>query len=368
MNKLLKMIGYSNQLDYYDRILYLMNLCVILVTGIYLTLYLLYITFIPAIGVHIVYFLFSTYLFLLLKRRKFDFVRYALSIVFMVQLTLAVFLWFPVNTGFNLFYFMVPMSIFILMRSDIKAQRIFSVTASILASLLYLISETLRLDFYMYETGDQLNLLFRGIAIVSILIPMTYIFAKLAKDNYKSQQELLRLASTDVLTQTYNRRVLYSAGVEAFLEAKTNAHDYSIILFDIDYFKRVNDTYGHPAGDALLKQLARLISQNIRKTDLFSRYGGEEFAILLRKTSRKESEIIAEKLLNIVRDHTFMLDNNAVKITISIGMIQYSKNFSNFDEMMKLVDNALYDAKENGRDRISAAFEEADEHLSPDKI
>lgn len=353
MKKFLKTIGYDQTLEYKDRLLYFINLCTIFAASLFLTLYVLYIPFLPAITLHIIYITFSILLYFPLKYHKFSFVRYSMIIAHIVQLTFAVFLWFPYDTGFNLYYFMVPMSSFLIMKYSIFKQRVFAVFASLLSSTLYLISEIVPYDHYMYATSDSINQVFRGITIVTILIPMIYIFTKYAENSYKSHQELEQLAHLDYLTQIYNRRVLYDNGNETFYCARKNHLNYSVLIFDIDYFKRINDHYGHPVGDEVLKALSTLIKRNIRKTDLFSRYGGEEFAILLYNSAKEESQIIAEKLLNLVNDHVFIIDNHHIQITISIGLIHCSDAFESFEHMMKCADNALYKAKEEGRNRIA---------------
>ena len=127
---------------------------------------------------------------------------------------------------------------------------------------------------------------------------------------------------------------------------------FTVIVMDIDFFKHVNDTYGHPAGDEVLRQFTEKIAMNIRKEDTLSRYGGEEFAVLLHKTTEDYGRTIAEKLLNIIRSTGFQVDGHTIDITISIGLVQYSDDYENFDHMMKVADQALYKAKNNGRDQI----------------
>ncbi len=358
MKKFLKRIGCTPDVEYYDRLLYFLVLCTILVIGLFLVLYILFIPYAPAIIVHLIYFILSLSLYIFLKYKKFNLVRFSIFILHLIQLSLAVFVWFPYTTGFNIYYFMVPMSAFIIMRYSNYWQRIFAVIFSCIAMILYLLSEILPFDFYMYETSEQINRVFRGISIVSILVPMIYIFTMIARRDNLVNNELKELASKDALTQIYNRRILYKAGNDEFVRARNHVYCFTILLFDIDFFKKVNDKYGHPAGDALLIELTELIAKNIRKTDLFARYGGEEFAILLGNTGNNDGLSIAEKLLEKVRTSVFMIDGNPIRITVSIGLTEYSHDFSNFDDMMKAADNALYSAKENGRDQIRISHAE----------
>ncbi len=356
MKKFLKRIGCTAEIEYYDRLLYFLVLCTLLVIGLFLVLYALFVPFAPAILVHVIYFILSLSLYILLKYKRFNIVRFCIFIFHLIQLTLAVFVWFPYDTGFNIYYFMVPMSAFIIMRYSNRIQRYFAVIFSFLALILYLLSEILPFDYYMYETSDQINRIFRGISILSILMPMIYIFTMIARRDFIVSNELKELASKDSLTQIYNRRILYKVGNDEFVKARNHSYFFTIVLLDIDFFKNVNDKYGHPVGDVLLKELTELITNNIRKTDIFARYGGEEFAILLGNTNHDEGYAIAEKLLSIIKNHVFVIDGNQMSITVSMGLTQYTHDFDTFDEMMKTADNALYAAKENGRDQIQDSF------------
>lgn len=354
MAKFLDTIGYTKAVNYRDKILYVLLLLIIFVTGVFLTIYFIYAPFFPAILVHIIYISSSILMYVFLKLRRYIFVRYFLIVSHLIQLTLAVYVWFPVDTGFGIFYFMIPVASYLVMDyGDIK-QRVFAIISSLIAAVLYLFSEILVLDGYLYQTDNKLNILLRTLSIISILIPMIFIFTKFAKDLYKTQSELEFLANTDTLTKIRNRRSFYDLGEDEFAVAKTKKYnfEFTMILMDIDCFKQINDTYGHPAGDDVLRQFAEIVTHNIRKEDTFSRYGGDEFAMLLHKTSQDSGYAIVEKLMNIVRDNRFNIEENSISITISIGLVQYSERFSNFDHMMKAADNALYEAKNNGRNQI----------------
>lgn len=352
MHLFLRKIGYNSKLHYIDRMSYLILLCTISVAIAFLVMYILFVPFMPAIFVQIIYISSSSFMYIMLKMKHYIMVRYFIIIAHMIQLTLAVFLWFPVATGFNIYYFMVPMASFIAMEFGRKSQRIFAILSSLLAMLLFLFSELAPMDYYLYETSYQINQLFKAITIVTIFTPLTFVFAEFARNIHKKQTELEFLANTDMLTQICNRRSLYDTGHAEFEVADKYMIDFSIILMDIDFFKAVNDKYGHPAGDSILRQLSDRISANIRKEDTFSRYGGEEFAVLLHKTSEKQGMAIAQKLLKLVEEEPFYYENHKINITISIGIVHYSGDYKDFDHMMKVADRALYQAKETGRNRI----------------
>jgi len=158
---------------------------------------------------------------------------------------------------------------------------------------------------------------------------------------------------TDMLTGLYNLRHVLDMGERMFEHAKKNQNPIAILLFDIDYFKRVNDTFGHSAGDAVLRKLADTCRQSVRETDLLARYGGEEFIVILPNTPPIRAMEIAERLRKEVETTAF--DNgrgNTVHITISIGMTCEHDQELSLDAVLKNADKALYQAKYDGRNRI----------------
>ena len=121
---------------------------------------------------------------------------------------------------------------------------------------------------------------------------------------------------------------------------------------DIDYFKNVNDSYGHPVGDQTLIELSDLIRHHIRKEDTFSRHGGEEFAIIVRKTDRVTGLAFANKLREVISEHVFDINEHEINLTVSIGITQYESKYKSFDAMMLVADKALYEAKDQGRNQV----------------
>ena len=161
--------------------------------------------------------------------------------------------------------------------------------------------------------------------------------------------ELKRQSTTDQLTKLYNRKY-FDDTIEKEMQRATRYNtSLSIIIADIDFFKKVNDTYGHIAGDNILADFAALIKQNIRTTDMAFRYGGEEFVILLPNTTAQDAKLLAKKLRTIVNNHTF---NDPKKITCSFGISEYKAGESK-ETFFKKADDALYFVKENGRNNIA---------------
>lgn len=163
------------------------------------------------------------------------------------------------------------------------------------------------------------------------------------------------LANTDSLTQISNRRNFLKKGEYEFMLAHKYKHTFSLLLLDIDHFKLVNDTYGHDVGDEVLKQITKTIKENIRKSDVFARYGGEEFILLLRKTDLDKSMPIAEKIRLSIEEMTMPEHLSDVKVTMSVGVVEYSSKYKAFYELIIKADEALYKAKDDGRNCVRCA-------------
>jgi len=164
------------------------------------------------------------------------------------------------------------------------------------------------------------------------------------------KNELETKAYLDSLTKIYNRTYFeqqYIKDIDACIE---NGSNLCLVMLDIDKFKDINDTYGHIKGDEILRQLAKVIKQNIRKNDIFARWGGEEFIIIVKDTILKDVLKLTEHLREGIEKFTF-IDN--IKVTCSFGVAEFNKKDTSKDFMQK-VDNLLYLAKQNGRNRIES--------------
>jgi len=165
-----------------------------------------------------------------------------------------------------------------------------------------------------------------------------------------SQQE----AQTDSLTSLFNKRGFEKRFELERIRAKQNEIPFSIIMVDIDYFKRVNDTYGHLVGDSLLKSIANLLKSHLRKNDIASRYGGEEFLILLPETELDGAMAVAQKIKDNLAKKEWKLKETGEsmgKVTVSMGIALYKLNEPE-EALIKRADDALYLAKDRGRNRI----------------
>lgn len=173
------------------------------------------------------------------------------------------------------------------------------------------------------------------------------------QDELKKTNKLLEsLATTDGLTGIYNHRYFYEKLNEEFERAKRYNSQLSLIMFDFDFFKKINDRYGHVVGDSVLVEMAKIVTSNIRKHDIFARYGGEEFVLLLPHTNAVGAVLEAERIRMAIESHHFENIEKRGDVTISMGIVTFpSKYISQPEDMVKLADAALYEAKRLGRNR-----------------
>lgn len=157
------------------------------------------------------------------------------------------------------------------------------------------------------------------------------------------------LSLTDALTGLYNRRHFNAELEREFMRSKRYGGDLCIAIIDIDFFKKINDTYGHLCGDYVLKEVAYLILGNFRKTDMVFRYGGEEFVVLMTETSLENSLIPLERLRKTIENNNFIFKGEKIKVTISIGA--ETNHTESTEEFLNNADKALYQAKQNGRNQ-----------------
>lgn len=169
----------------------------------------------------------------------------------------------------------------------------------------------------------------------------------------KTEEELLRLASTDPLTGALNRREFTSQAEQESLRANRYHRPLSIMMLDLDHFKRLNDSYGHAAGDKALQRFTTLCCNALRTVDIFGRWGGEEFVALLPETDAEGASVIAERLRKLVSQNVLVFNDQKIAFTVSIGIAQYRPGEVSIDGPLGRADTAVYDAKKAGRNRIS---------------
>ncbi|RYF08252.1 MAG: GGDEF domain-containing protein, partial [Deltaproteobacteria bacterium] len=172
----------------------------------------------------------------------------------------------------------------------------------------------------------------------------------------KYHEEIYRLSTIDGLTETYNKRYFLGTLERELDRAFRYGRGLSLAMFDIDRFKRINDTYGHLAGDHVLRELATLVGQNIRRQDILARYGGEEFALVLPEIDTAGSVMVCEKLRVLTEAHPFKFGDIKISVTISCGIYTYDMGLGAIgsEPFIAEADAKLYAAKEGGRNRVCA--------------
>jgi diguanylate cyclase (GGDEF)-like protein len=163
-----------------------------------------------------------------------------------------------------------------------------------------------------------------------------------------------RMAVTDPLTGLYNRRFLMQTLQREMSRARRHGHPLGLVMIDIDHFKAINDTHGHPTGDRVLKQLAVVAEQDLRRHDLVARFGGEEFAVVLSETGLEGTRTVAEKLRSAVAAHPFTDGDHLLGVTVSLGCAVLHDVDREPDDLIRRADERLYQAKESGRNRVAS--------------
>lgn len=165
--------------------------------------------------------------------------------------------------------------------------------------------------------------------------------------------QIKQLSQEDPLTKIFNRRHLNTIAEEEISKVKKNNSTLSIVLLDIDHFKKVNDVYGHAAGDAALISCVDVIKKNIRSTDCIGRLGGEEFCILLPNTTLDDAKKLSERIRKNIAEHHIKWQENTIQITASFGITSFNANTENeWSNLLNKADIAMYQAKNNGRNQI----------------
>ena len=185
-----------------------------------------------------------------------------------------------------------------------------------------------------------------------------YIYDKtaLCEINFKLERvnkKLVDLSNKDYLTKVYNRRYFNDYSKRAIELSKRNNQNLSLVAIDIDRFKSINDNYGHAVGDEVLISIANILQDNIRKSDIVSRFGGEEFILLLNNASLDEATLIAEKIRKIIENDIIKIDDKEIKITASFGVSTFNKeNEDDINIALQRADDLLYIAKKRGRNEV----------------
>lgn len=269
--------------------------------------------------------------------------------LFIIQIFLLATFIFPKACGSHLFLVVVPAVAYIIYEQDEWILTVFFSTAAIAAIVI--------IEFV--EFGAPLIELpaaaFQSMFVATVLfdvIGLLLVIKIFVDDLLQAKEELSQLAMKDELTGLYNRRHLLYMAERHINFCRRYSGQLSVIMIDIDYFKTINDTYGHAAGDLVLKRLATILETNSRvDCDIVARFGGEEFLLLLPSTGLEAAKLTAERLRNHVEKEDFKLNGKTIKVTISCGVAGYGSDTVP-DVLFECADKAMYEAKRSGRNRV----------------
>lgn len=223
---------------------------------------------------------------------------------------------------------------------------------------------------YIHKSGQVIYILL-SVSMVCDATGVPKFFISQIQDISKIknfENELLRLVSEDFLTKIGNRRFFYEQAAREIKRAARTEEPLTLLMLDIDHFKNINDTYGHEAGDIVLKIIADICKNSVRSIDIIGRIGGEEFAILLIDTDHEGSHVTAERLRNKVENTVIKTQDKELNVTISIGAVTFWGDLKNIDFRLRHADEALYRAKNLGRNRIEFYIDPNEIHFSPSKL
>ncbi len=209
-----------------------------------------------------------------------------------------------------------------------------------------LASQVIQLGAYEYLPKSKVNS-----ESLARVINNTLERARLRKDVKKTQSKMAEMSAVDELTKLYNRHYFIEALEGEFERAIRYDTEMALIMMDLDYFKEINDTYGHIAGDMVLADIGKLLNAHVRRNDLACRYGGEEFAVILPNISRKGTHAAYERFREVVFKQPYEHESKQFNITVSIG-ISYSNDAESINDLLAHADQALYQAKDENRNKL----------------
>ncbi|WP_394201790.1 GGDEF domain-containing protein [Shewanella waksmanii] len=261
------------------------------------------------------------------------------------------------ESGFHLYYFLVPTGAFILFQLKERKEQI---ALSLVAMILFFVCENTPNPNPLIVLSEQMNgLIYQSVVLFTMLevIVVLYLFAKQIDHH---EQRLIKQASTDALTSLANRHHFFDAGNSLYEQAAKHNRPFSLVLLDLDFFKNINDKYGHLVGDKCLVHVTETLRKICREHDLCARIGGEEFVIAMPNTSIEDAKTAAERMRKEIAISQIMIDDEQIlQCTASFGVASSEHKIDGLKGLLIKADKALYQAKEAGRNCIKLSQQTA---------
>ena len=249
------------------------------------------------------------------------------------------------NAGFHLYILALIPALFFDVSFDFRRKVLYGLLVTFAYFALVIFADQLTAQAVLSSRAAQMLWKMNLIGTLSMICYLGYMHAAITD---KTQQELYLLATFDNLTGLFNRRRFNEITAYELERSKRTGKPNSLILMDVDFFKQVNDTFGHDAGDHVLKEIAGLIRKNIRDLDVVARWGGEEFILLATETGRLDAVIVAERIRAAIEAETFAFDGHNLHVTMTLGISQFVPDEAG-GLCVKRADQALYRGKTGGR-------------------
>lgn len=262
-------------------------------------------------------------------------------------------------TGFHVQLLALVVVAFLICDMKIKQERYLALMLASLIATSFFVSNYWQIYGPIIIISPSTERVFNTLSYTTTFIALSALLYLYSMQLAQKELELSILANTDALTNIYNRGFFMREGEIHYHTCQTKHKPLSVILFDIDDFKQVNDTYGHPIGDQVLVTIANSVRNITPPDSIFARYGGEEFALILPYKGLIEAWQLAEEIRKHIAHHTFHVEDHKIDITLSFGVASSNQKYREFDTLIRSADRALYHAKRHGKNQTITICDDA---------
>ncbi len=291
-----------------------------------------------------------TYVFLFLKKEFLA--KIWLLSVFILDITFICFL-FSVDSGFQFYFFIASIIAPVVLDMQKRKNRIIAYGYLGISLLFFLFFHNRQYQGIVHLPLSWLRI-FENITLLTVALSLFIIFTSFIRVLAGSEQRFYKASITDPLTGVLNRGGFFAKLQDEWIRSQRYNLEFSLLLFDLDFFKSLNDRYGHQAGDKSLCRFADLVSSCLRESDVFGRIGGEEFMILMVNTGTASALVKADSIRKNISSEVFYWESQPVSFTVSVGVSSFLKSDKTLDEVYSRADKALYKAKTEGRNRVAS--------------